>query len=126
MGGRNRRGNYWRVMMCRFGIYCLYVRNLRRFPEKYHAQIETDCRYAAYLGRQRADIEAMRRDEALAIPSALNYRQIGGLSAESVDILVRHRPEGDDCACESVAGVDTGGVIGVDSPYSACRLKCFT
>ena len=62
-------------------------------PEKYHAQIETDCRYAAYLGRQRADIEAMRRDEALAIPSALNYRQIGGLSAESVDILVRHRPE---------------------------------
>ena len=62
-------------------------------PEKYHAQIETDCRYAAYLGRQRADIEAMRRDEALAIPSALNYRQIGGLSAESVDILARHRPE---------------------------------
>ena len=62
-------------------------------PEKYHAQIETDCRYAAYLGRQRADIEAMRRDEALAIPRALNYQQIGGLSAESVDILVRHRPE---------------------------------
>ena len=62
-------------------------------PEIYHAQIETDCRYAAYLGRQRADIEAMRRDEALAIPSALNYRQIGGLSAESVDILARHRPE---------------------------------
>ena len=62
-------------------------------PEKYHAQIETDCRYAAYLGRQRADIEAMRRDEALAIPLALNYRQIGGLSAESVDILARHRPE---------------------------------
>ena len=62
-------------------------------PETYHAQIETDCRYAAYLGRQRADIEAMRRDEALAIPSALNYRQIGGLSAESVDILARHRPE---------------------------------
>ena len=62
-------------------------------PEKYYAQIETDCRYAAYLGRQRADIEAMRRDEALAIPLALNYRQIGGLSAESVDILARHRPE---------------------------------
>ena len=62
-------------------------------PETYHAQIETDCRYAAYLGRQRADIEAMRRDEALAIPLALNYRQIGGLSAESVDILARHRPE---------------------------------
>lgn len=66
---------------------------LASIPQKYHAQIETDCRYAAYLDRQKADIEAMRKDEALEIPVDLDYQQIGGLSSESIDILRRHRPE---------------------------------
>ncbi len=29
---------------------------LASIPQKYHAQIETDCRYAAYLDRQKAEI----------------------------------------------------------------------
>jgi tRNA uridine 5-carboxymethylaminomethyl modification enzyme len=43
--------------------------------------------------RQKSDIETMRKDEALEIPADLEYNNIGGLSAESVDILRRHRPE---------------------------------
>ena len=46
------------------------------------AQVEIDARYAVYLDRQAADIESYRRDEQLALPSALDYSAIAGLSAE--------------------------------------------
>ena len=58
-----------------------------------HSQLETDCRYQSYVERQQADIDALRRDEAMSIPVDLDYRGIGGLSAESIDILERHQPE---------------------------------
>ena len=56
-------------------------------------QIEIESRYAAYLTRQRADIEALRRDEALRLPSGLDYAGIGGLSTEIREKLDRARPE---------------------------------
>ena len=46
------------------------------------AQVEIDARYAVYLDRQASDIEAYRRDEELALPAALDYSAIAGLSAE--------------------------------------------
>ena len=45
-------------------------------------QLEIDARYAGYLERQARDIAAFRRDEALLLPSTLDYGTIGGLSAE--------------------------------------------
>lgn len=45
-------------------------------------RVETDARYAVYLDRQQADIDAFRRDEQLALPEALDYESIAGLSAE--------------------------------------------
>ena len=52
-----------------------------------------DCRYSGYLARQQADIEAMRRDDALRIPPQTSFLAIGGLSAESCDLLQRYQPE---------------------------------
>ncbi len=46
------------------------------------ARMETDARYAVYLDRQQADVDAFRRDEALVLPETLDYRGIAGLSAE--------------------------------------------
>ena len=43
-------------------------------------QIEIEAAYAGYLDRQRADVAAFRRDEALALPAELDYRSVGGLS----------------------------------------------
>ena len=60
---------------------------------KFHNQLETDCRYSGYLARQQADIEAMRRDDALKIPPETSFASIGGLSAESCDLLQRYQPE---------------------------------
>ena len=66
---------------------------LNEIPEALHGQLETDCRYRGYVRRQQGDIDALRRDEKLLIPQDISYGAIGGLSAESVDILQRHQPE---------------------------------
>ena len=66
---------------------------LNEIPETLHGQLETDCRYRGYVRRQQGDIDALRRDEKLLIPQDISYGAIGGLSAESVDILQRHQPE---------------------------------
>jgi len=55
-------------------------------------QIEIDAGYAGYLDRQAADAEALRREEALALPVDLDYAGIGGLSNEVREKLNRVQP----------------------------------
>ncbi|MFT7572546.1 MAG: tRNA uridine 5-carboxymethylaminomethyl modification enzyme [Paracoccaceae bacterium] len=55
-------------------------------------QVAHDSLYAGYLNRQQADIAAFRKDEALALPDALNYGEIGGLSNEMREKLGASRP----------------------------------
>ncbi|MEC8108916.1 MAG: tRNA uridine-5-carboxymethylaminomethyl(34) synthesis enzyme MnmG [Pseudomonadota bacterium] len=62
-------------------------------PDNLHAQLTADCRYAGYVGRQQSDIDALRRDEAVMIPPQTDFTMVGGLSAESRDILAKYQPE---------------------------------
>jgi tRNA uridine 5-carboxymethylaminomethyl modification enzyme len=55
-------------------------------------RVEIDARYAVYLDRQRADIDAYRRDEQLALPASLDYGAVAGLSAELRAKLAFLRP----------------------------------
>jgi tRNA uridine 5-carboxymethylaminomethyl modification enzyme len=55
-------------------------------------QLTIDARYAGYLARQREDIVAYRRDEALGLPGDLDYAAIGSLSNEVRQKLEAHRP----------------------------------
>jgi tRNA uridine 5-carboxymethylaminomethyl modification enzyme len=55
-------------------------------------QLTIDAQYAVYLERQRADVEAVRRDEQREIPEALDYRSVTGLSTEIREKLAAHRP----------------------------------
>jgi len=64
----------------------------RGIPAPIAARLETDARYAVYLERQKADIAAFRRDEALALPEGLDYGGIGSLSNEVREALARVRP----------------------------------
>ena len=66
---------------------------LGQIPGHLHQQLEADCRYASYLQRQRADIDALKRDEAMKIPADLDFSAVGGLSAEAYDLLTCHRPD---------------------------------
>ncbi|MDE0384178.1 MAG: tRNA uridine-5-carboxymethylaminomethyl(34) synthesis enzyme MnmG, partial [Defluviicoccus sp.] len=65
---------------------------LARIEPDAAGQIEIECRYAGYLARQQADIEAFRRDERLALPETLDYAAIGGLSGEAAEKLAAARP----------------------------------
>lgn len=56
-------------------------------------QVATDALYAVYLDRQMADIEALKRDEALRIPDSFDYEAIVGLSNEVKQKLIDIRPE---------------------------------
>jgi tRNA uridine 5-carboxymethylaminomethyl modification enzyme len=56
------------------------------------AQLEIDAKYAVYLDRQAADVAAYRRDESLALPDDLDFRQIPGLSSEMKHKFTDFRP----------------------------------
>ncbi|HEX4738224.1 MAG TPA: tRNA uridine-5-carboxymethylaminomethyl(34) synthesis enzyme MnmG [Allosphingosinicella sp.] len=51
-----------------------------------------DHRYAPYVARQQAEIVRLRADEAVRIPSDLDYGSIPGLSNEMVERLSAARP----------------------------------
>ncbi len=55
-------------------------------------QLTIDSRYEGYLARQRQDIAAYRRDEALMLPPDLDYGAIGSLSNEVRQKLQDGRP----------------------------------
>ena len=57
------------------------------------ATLEVEAKYAHYLARQSADVEAYRRDENLELPQDLDYRGIPGLSNEACQKLETLRPE---------------------------------
>lgn len=56
------------------------------------AQLAVDAKYAPYVERQESDVAALRRDDALQIPSDLDYASISGLSNELRGKLEATRP----------------------------------
>ncbi|MGF7169988.1 tRNA uridine 5-carboxymethylaminomethyl modification enzyme [Sphingobium xanthum] len=52
-----------------------------------------DAIYAPYVERQEAEVRALRANEAIALPLALDFGSIGGLSAEMIERLSLARPE---------------------------------
>ena len=65
---------------------------IRGIGPEIRGQLEIDGRYAGYLQRQEADIEAFRRDEDVSLPDDLDVAAIGGLSTEVRTILTAVRP----------------------------------
>ena len=64
---------------------------LRSLPPRVASQIQTEARYAGYLQRQEADIRSVRREESVSL-AGLAFGEIGGLSAEVRDKLIRTQP----------------------------------
>jgi len=66
--------------------------DLAALPAHVIASLEADALYSGYMNRQAADIEAMRKDEKLALPKDLDYAGLPSLSAEVKQKLQRTRP----------------------------------
>jgi tRNA uridine 5-carboxymethylaminomethyl modification enzyme len=56
------------------------------------AEVIEDARYAPYIARQDAEVNAMRSNNAVRIPEALDFATIPGLSNEMVERLSSARP----------------------------------
>jgi tRNA uridine 5-carboxymethylaminomethyl modification enzyme len=65
---------------------------LSTIPGGIAEQLTIDARYEGYLGRQREDIAAYRRDEALELPGDLDYAAVSSLSNEVRQKLQAHKP----------------------------------
>lgn len=65
---------------------------LSQIDEATAKQLEIDALYHQYVGRQERDAEALRRDEAIEIPSNFDFLSLSGLSSELKSKLNSHRP----------------------------------
>ena len=55
-------------------------------------QVEKDAVYVNYIDRQQSAVNAMRKDEKLAIPDSFNFTNISGISNEIKQKLLQARP----------------------------------
>ena len=66
---------------------------LIKIDEETLKQIQKDATYVNYLDRQRKDIDTIKKDERVLIPTDLDYNSIQGLSTELKLKLSRARPK---------------------------------
>jgi tRNA uridine 5-carboxymethylaminomethyl modification enzyme len=81
-------------------------------PPAIAEQLSIDARYDGYLDRQRTDIAAYRRDEALELPTDLDYGAVGGLSNEVRQKLEAHRPATLGQAAR-ISGITPAALVGL-------------
>lgn len=65
---------------------------LSELPRRVRGQLEAQALYSGYLNRQDSDIRDFQREEAVMLDPAIDYRAVGGLSAELRDKLLLSRP----------------------------------
>jgi tRNA uridine 5-carboxymethylaminomethyl modification enzyme len=66
---------------------------LAAIPDFVLEPLQAEALYSGYVGRQTADIESYRREQALVLPDDLDYRAVPSLSAELQQKLSRMKPE---------------------------------
>ncbi|MFK7866877.1 MAG: tRNA uridine-5-carboxymethylaminomethyl(34) synthesis enzyme MnmG [Alphaproteobacteria bacterium] len=66
---------------------------LHKIDSKIFKKVATDSKYNSYIDRQQIDIEAMRKDSQLKLPTDLDYAAIGALSNEMIERLNHAKPE---------------------------------
>lgn len=75
-------------------------------------EILEDAHYAPYLERQTAEIAELRRNEAIRIPSGMDYDGIGGLSLEMRERLRTAQPE-TLAAASRIAGITPAALAAI-------------
>lgn len=89
--GSTKSGAEW-LRFAGVSIAQILPDNGRPGDEDHLAEIAEDARYAPYLERQVAEIDQLRREEALLLPHNLDYQSIPGLSVEMIERLVAAMP----------------------------------
>lgn len=72
--------------------------------------LQAESRYRGYLQRQDSEVRALGEEQAITIPTDLDYRVIGGLSSEMCERLERVRPV-DFAQARRIAGMTPAGLM---------------
>lgn len=64
-----------------------------RESEDVQKQIEINSKYEYFIARQDKEVEALKRNESMLIPSDFDYETVGGLSNEVKEKLLSSKPE---------------------------------
>ena len=75
-------------------------------------QIEIEAIYSSYLERQRADIDDFKKEESLVIPKTTNFKDVGSLSNEIVEKLIKIKPPTLGAASR-ISGVTPAAIIAI-------------
>jgi len=75
-------------------------------------QIEIEAIYSSYLERQRADIDDFKKEEDLIIPKTTNFKDVGSLSNEIVEKLIKIKPPTLGSASR-ISGVTPAAIIAI-------------
>ena len=66
--------------------------SIPQYEQSLDKQVEIDAHYLGYLARQSKDIKSFKNDEAIVIPTNINYNSLSGLSNEIKSKLSDTRP----------------------------------
>ncbi|MEE2879231.1 MAG: tRNA uridine-5-carboxymethylaminomethyl(34) synthesis enzyme MnmG [Pseudomonadota bacterium] len=83
---------------------------IRGLSSTTRTQLAIEASYAGYLERQKADVEQLRRDENVQIPTDLDFAMVGGLSNEVRTKLEAVRPSTLGQAAR-IEGVTSGALV---------------
>ena len=76
-----------------FDSITVFDSRLSLIEREIQQQVQRDSLYSNYIDRQEKDIEAIKRDEAIKIPSSFDYKSMSGLSNELKNKLLTQKPK---------------------------------
>ncbi len=76
-----------------FDSITVFDSRLSLIEREIQQQVHRDSLYSNYIDRQKKDIEAIKRDEAIKIPSSFDYKSTSGLSNELKNKLLTQKPK---------------------------------
>ncbi len=76
-----------------FDSITVFDSRLSLIEREIQQQVHRDSLYSNYIDRQKKDIEAIKRDEAIKIPSSFDYKLMSGLSNELKNKLLTQKPK---------------------------------
>ena len=68
------------------------ILNISEDKNKFFQRAANEIKYSGYIEKQKREVASSKKNEAIEIPSELNYLNIKGLSNEVIERLNKHKP----------------------------------
>ena len=103
-------------------VRALLPDNILALPERVIDELVTELRYAGYVDREKVRVARAQRAETVTLAADFDYRAIGGLSAEAIELLERVRPK-DLGQAGRIPGLTAGAIEAVSIHIEVRRRR---